>query len=140
MENRNLFDYIGNTPLIKASTLLVKDGISLYFKLEGNNPTGSIKDRASYNMIHEAIKRGEIKKGDHLIEPTSGNTGIALAMIAQQFGIDIELVMPENSTKERVQTMEAYGAKVTLTSSETGIEPNARIQRIKFHKGEKKAR
>ena len=122
MENRNLFDYIGNTPLIKASTILVKDGISLYFKLEGNNPTGSVKDRASFNMIQEAIKRGEIKKGDQLIEPTSGNTGIALAMIAKQFGLDIELVMPENSTKERVQTMEAYGAKVTLTSSEIGIE------------------
>jgi cysteine synthase B len=122
VENKNLFDYIGNTPLIKASTLLEKDGISLYFKLEGNNPTGSIKDRASYNMIHEAIKGGKIKKGDQLIEPTSGNTGIALAMIAQQFGLNIELVMPENSTKERVQTMEAYGAKVTLTSSETGIE------------------
>ena len=66
MENKNLFDYIGNTPLIKASTLLEKDGISLYFKLEGNNPTGSIKDRASYNMIHEAIKGGKIKKGDQL--------------------------------------------------------------------------
>lgn len=122
MENRNLFDFIGNTPLIKGKKLLEKEGVSLYFKLEGNNPTGSVKDRASYNMIREAIQRGEIKKGDQLIEPTSGNTGIALAMIAQQFGIKIELVMPENSTKERVQTMEAYGAKVTLTPSEVGIE------------------
>ena len=122
MENRNLFDYIGNTPLIKATNILVKEGISLYLKLEGNNPTGSVKDRASFNMIYEAIQRGEIKKGAQLIEPTSGNTGIALAMIAQQFGIDIELVMPENSTKERVQTMEAYGAKVTLTPADGGIE------------------
>ncbi len=94
----------------------------MYFKLEGNNPTGSVKDRASYNMIYEAIQRGEIKKGDYLIEATSGNTGIALAMIAQQFGLIIELVMPDNSTKERIQTMEAYGAKVTLTASDAGIE------------------
>jgi cysteine synthase B len=122
MENRNLFDYIGNTPLVKATNILVKEGISLYLKLEGNNPTGSVKDRASFNMIYEAIQRGEIKKGAQLIEPTSGNTGIALAMIAQQFGIDIELVMPENSTKERVQTMEAYGAKVILTPAGGGIE------------------
>jgi len=122
MEHRNLFDYIGNTPLIKAKNMLVKEGVSMYLKLEGNNPTGSIKDRASYSMIYAAIQRGEIKKGDRLIEATSGNTGIGLAMIAQQFGIKIELVMPENSTKERVQTMEAYGAKVILTPSERGIE------------------
>jgi len=122
MENRFLFDFIGNTPLIKVQNLLVKEGVSLYLKLEGNNPGGSVKDRAAFNMIRSAMDRNEIKKGDYLIEATSGNTGIALAMIAQQFGINIELVMPENSTKERVQTMMAYGAKVTLTSSETGIE------------------
>jgi len=122
MENRFLFDFIGNTPLIKVQNLLVKEGVSLYLKLEGNNPGGSVKDRAAFNMIVSAMDRNEIKKGDYLIEATSGNTGIALAMIAQQFGINIELVMPENSTKERVQTMMAYGAKVTLTSSETGIE------------------
>ena len=122
MENRNLFDYIGNTPLIKVKNILVKEGVSLYLKLEGNNPTGSVKDRGAFNMIHAAIERKEIKKGDYLIEATSGNTGIALAMMAQQFEIIIELVMPENSTKERIQTMEAYGAKVTLTDSEAGIE------------------
>ena len=122
MINNSLFDFIGNTPLIKANNILKKEGVSLYLKLEGNNPAGSIKDRPAFNMINEAFKRKDIKKGDYLIEATSGNTGIALAMIAQQFGIKIELVMPENSTKERVQTMIAYGAKVTLTSSETGIE------------------
>lgn len=122
MESSNLFDFIGNTPLVKANHLLKKEGISLYLKLEGNNPGGSVKDRAAFNMISEAILRKEIKKGDYLIEATSGNTGIALAMIAQQFGLNLELVMPENSTKERVQTMEAYGAKVTLTSSNIGIE------------------
>jgi cysteine synthase B len=122
MKSHNLFDFIGNTPLIKANHLLKKEGVSLYLKLEGNNPGGSVKDRAAFNMISEAILRKDIKKGDYLIEATSGNTGIALAMIAQQFGINLELVMPENSTKERVQTMEAYGAKVTLTPSEVGIE------------------
>ncbi len=122
MESNNLFDFIGNTPLVKSHKILIKDGLSLYFKLEGNNPGGSVKDRAAYNMISSALERKEIKKGDYLIEATSGNTGIALAMIAQQFGINIELVMPENSTKERIQTMQAYGAKVTLTPSNVGIE------------------
>ena len=106
----------------KAQNILNKEGVSLYLKLEGNNPGGSVKDRAAYNMIRSAIERNEIKKGDYLIEATSGNTGIALAMIAQQFEINIELVMPENSTKERIQTMEAYGAKVTLTPTSVGIE------------------
>lgn len=122
MKNRILFDFIGNTPLVKAQHILVKEGVSLYLKLEGNNPGGSVKDRAAFNMIASAIERKEIQKGDYLIEATSGNTGIALAMIAQQFGIHIELVMPENSTKERIQTMEAYGAKVTLTPTSVGIE------------------
>lgn len=123
MPNSNkLLDFIGNTPLVKAQHILNKKGVSLFLKLEGNNPGGSVKDRAAFNMISEALKRGDIKKGAHLIEATSGNTGIALAMIAQLFRLKIELVMPENSTIERVQTMKAYGAKVTLTSSETGIE------------------
>tara|TARA_R110001583_G_scaffold49099_1_gene153751 strand:+ start:10999 stop:11886 length:888 start_codon:yes stop_codon:yes gene_type:complete len=122
MINNSLFDFIGNTPLVKAQNILQKKDVSLYLKLEGNNPGGSVKDRAAFNMIRSAMDRNDIKKGDYLIEATSGNTGIALAMIAQQFGINIELVMPENSTKERVQTMIAYGAKVTLTSSEIGIE------------------
>ena len=122
MKDRCLLDFIGNTPLIKANNILVKNGVSLYLKLEGNNPGGSVKDRPAFNMIRSAFERNDIKKGDYLIEATSGNTGIALAMIAQQFEINIELVMPENSTKERVQTMEAYGAKVTLTPAEDGIE------------------
>jgi len=122
MRNQSLFDFIGNTPLVKAKNLVTKEGVSLYLKLEGNNPAGSVKDRAAFNMISSAIERNDIKKGDYLIEATSGNTGIALAMIAQQFRINIELVMPENSTKERVQTMLAYGAKVTLTPADVGIE------------------
>ena len=122
MKNQYLFDLIGNTPLIKAKNLVDKKAVSLHLKLEGNNPGGSVKDRAAYQMMHAALERKDIKKGDFLIEATSGNTGIAMAMIAQQFGLNIELVMPENSTKERVQTMLAYGAKVTLTPSEIGIE------------------
>lgn len=122
MKPKTILDFIGNTPLVKVQSLLQKKGVSLYLKLEGNNPGGSVKDRAAYNMISAALKRNEIKKGDSLIEATSGNTGIALAMIAQLFGLNMELVMPENSTKERVQTMRAYDAKVTLTSSEKGIE------------------
>ncbi len=122
MKDQCLLDFIGNTPLIRANKILVKEGVSLYLKLEGDNPGGSVKDRPALNMIRSAMERNEIKKGDYLIEATSGNTGIALAMIAQQFEINIELVMPENSTKERVQTMEAFGAKVTLTPASEGIE------------------
>ncbi|MCB0460041.1 MAG: cysteine synthase CysM [Flavobacteriaceae bacterium] len=122
MNTKNILNVIGNTPLVKAQHLIKNKDVELYLKLEGNNPGGSVKDRPAYNMIKAAMDRGEIKKGDKLIEATSGNTGIALAMIASAFGLDIELVMPENSTKERVQTMEAYGAKVTLTPVDVGIE------------------
>ena len=122
MKTNQLFDIIGNTPLVKANHLIKNDNITLLLKLEGNNPGGSVKDRAAYNMIKSALERGEINKSTKLIEATSGNTGIALAMIASAFGLNIELVMPENSTKERIQTMEAYGAKVTLTPSNVGIE------------------
>ncbi len=122
MKNASLFNFIGNTPLVKTKNILNNKKATLLLKLEGNNPAGSVKDRPAFNMIYSALQRNEIKKGDYLIEATSGNTGIALAMIAQQFGMQMELVMPENATKERVQTMRAYGAKVTLTSSEKGIE------------------
>lgn len=116
-----LLEYIGNTPLVETTSLVKNPNVKLLLKLEGNNPGGSVKDRAAYSMIKGALDRGEIKDGDKLIEATSGNTGIALAMIAQLLNIDIELVLPENSTAERVQTMRAYGAKVTLTSAKTGI-------------------
>lgn len=93
--------------------------VRIFAKLEGNNPGGSVKDRAALNMIRSAIERGEIKKGTKLVEATSGNTGIALAMIASLYSLEIELVMPSNSTRERTLTMEAFGAKVTLLE---GIE------------------
>ncbi|WP_299436854.1 cysteine synthase CysM [uncultured Aquimarina sp.] len=120
--SHSILDLIGNTPLVKATSLVKNPNITLYLKLEGHNPGGSVKDRAAYNMIKSALDRGDIDQSSKLIEATSGNTGIALAMIAGIFKLDIELVMPENSTKERVQTMRAYGAKVTLTSADVGIE------------------
>ena len=119
---KGILSQIGNTPLVEASHLISKKGVKLFLKLEGNNPGGSVKDRAAFNMINEAIKRCDIKKGDYLVEATSGNTGIALAFIANLFGLNMILVMPENSTEERVKTMRAYGAEVILTSAEKGIE------------------
>jgi cysteine synthase B len=121
MQHKKLLDLIGNTPLVESVNLVKNLNVKLLLKLEGNNPGGSVKDRAAYNMIASAIERGDIKKGDKLIEATSGNTGIALAMIAQLFNIEIELVLPEDSTKERTQTMLAYGAKVILTPASLGI-------------------
>jgi len=117
-----LHSLVGNTPLVLSSALNTNPGVQLLFKLEGQNPGGSVKDRAALNMIFNALERGEINKETPLIEATSGNTGIALAMIASVYGLNIELVMPENSTIERVQTMRAYGAKVTLTPEALGIE------------------
>jgi cysteine synthase B len=117
-----LHSLVGNTPLVLSSVLNTNPGVQLLFKLEGQNPGGSVKDRAALNMIFKALERGEINKETPLIEATSGNTGIALAMIASVYELNIELVMPENSTIERVQTMRAYGAKVTLTPQALGIE------------------
>ncbi|WP_299754726.1 cysteine synthase CysM [uncultured Pontibacter sp.] len=117
-----LLDFIGNTPLVELNKINTKPGVKLYGKLEGNNPGGSVKDRAAYSMIKGALDRGDLKPGMKLIEATSGNTGIALAMIARLFGVEIELVMPASATKERVQTMEAYGAKVILTPAEKSME------------------
>lgn len=109
-----LIDTIGNTPLVEIKTFTNKPKVKIYAKLEGNNPGGSVKDRPALNMIRAALERNEIKEGDHLIEATSGNTGIALAMIASAYNLKLELVMPASSTRERVLTMEAFGAKVTL--------------------------
>tara|TARA_R110000868_G_scaffold274796_2_gene534440 strand:+ start:526 stop:1404 length:879 start_codon:yes stop_codon:yes gene_type:complete len=115
-------ELIGNTPLIRIQNLNTNKGVQVYCKLEGQNPGGSVKDRAAYGMIKGALDRGEIKKGDKLVEATSGNTGIALAMVAQSMGIHMTLIMPDNSTKERVVTMKAYGAEVILTPAAKTIE------------------
>ena len=121
MNVQDILKLIGNTPLVETKNLVKNKQVKLLLKMEGNNPGGSLKDRPAYNMIVSALERGEIKKGDKLIEATSGNTGIALAMIAQLLKIDIELILPEDSTKERIQTMRAYGAKVILTPASQGI-------------------
>lgn len=109
-----IIDLVGNTPLVELTKLNPNPNVKIYGKLEGNNPAGSVKDRPALNMIRSAVERSDIKPGMKLIEATSGNTGIALAMIARLYGIEIELVMPSNSTKERTLTMEAFGAKVIL--------------------------
>lgn len=110
-----LLDAIGNTPLVDVSHLQGTTDVRLLAKLEGSNPGGSVKDRAALAMLTGALKRGAIRAGDRLIEATSGNTGIALAMIGPLLGIDVTLVMPHNSTRERVITSRAYGAEVILT-------------------------
>ena len=117
-----LFELIGNTPLVELQHIPTNKNVTLYGKLEGDNPGGSVKDRAAYGMIKGALDRGEIKRGDKLVEATSGNTGIALAMIARIMDLNLTLIMPDNSTRERVLAMEAYGAKVILTPKERTIE------------------
>ncbi|WCC45732.1 cysteine synthase CysM [Tenacibaculum finnmarkense] len=136
MKAKKITDFVGNTPLVEVSNILDKKGVRLFLKLEGNNPGGSVKDRAAYNMILEALNRRNIKKGDHLVEATSGNTGIALAFIANVLGLKMTLVMPENSTVERVKTMKAYGAEVVLTPKEEGIEGSRDLaQKLRYKKG-----
>ncbi len=118
----NILDLIGNTPLVEILNLNTNKDVKIFAKLEGNNPGGSVKDRAAYSMIKGALERGEIKKGTRLIEATSGNTGIALALIAGLYKVEIELVMPEDASQERIATMKAFGAKVILTPKERSME------------------
>lgn len=113
----SIIDLVGNTPMVEITQLNPNRNVTIYAKLEGNNPGGSVKDRPALNMIRSALERGDIKPGSKLIEATSGNTGIALAMVARLFNLDIELVMPSTSTRERTLTMEAFGARVTLLDS-----------------------
>ena len=110
-------DLIGNTPLVELQQLNTNRNVKILAKLEGDNPGGSVKDRPAFNMIRSALDRGDINRHSKLIEATSGNTGIAMALAANLFGLEVELAMPSNSTRERVLTMEAYGAKVTLLES-----------------------
>ena len=113
---------IGNTPLAKIQRLADSSSGDIYLKLEGNNPAGSVKDRPAFSMIKQAELRGDIKPGDTLIEATSGNTGIALAMVSAMKGYKIILIMPENQSIERRQTMKAFGAELLLTSQEGSME------------------
>ena len=115
-------NFVGNTPLVRLKRLPGKTSNILLAKLEGNNPAGSVKDRPALSMVLNAQKRGEIKPGDTLIEATSGNTGIALAMVAAMLDYRMILVMPEHLSVERRQSMSAYGAEIVLTSKEGGME------------------
>ncbi len=122
IEFATIDQYIGQTPLVRLQRLNPNASNTLLVKLEGNNPAGSVKDRAAYSMISRAQARGDICPGDTLIEATSGNTGIALAMVAAIKGYKIILIMPANSTEERKASMAAYGAELILVSKEQGME------------------
>ena len=136
MKTKSIIDFVGNTPLVEVQNIFKKEGVTLLLKLEGNNPGGSVKDRAAYYMISEAIKRKNIRKGDTLVEATSGNTGIALALMAKVLGVNIVITMPENSTIERVKTMRAYGAEVILTPADKGMEGAIdQALKLKYKKG-----
>lgn len=122
MKKETIAELIGQTPLVRINLPEIPSHVKLYGKMEGNNPGGSVKDRPAYNMIKEALNRGDINNDTKLVEATSGNTGIALAMVAASFNLKITLLMPASATKERVDTMRAYGAKVILTDSDRTIE------------------
>lgn len=133
-----LEQFIGNTPLVKLQRLSQGLDAEIWVKLEGNNPAGSVKDRAALSMIEQAELRSEIKPGDTLIEATSGNTGIALAMIAAVKGYRLKLLMPENMSKERQASMQAYGAELILVSREIGMEGARDLAQEMERKGEGK--
>jgi cysteine synthase B len=118
----DITDIIGRTPVVKFTNIISNPDISIYGKLEGTNPGGSVKDRPALWMIKKGIEEGAIKPGTRIVEPTSGNTGIALAMIGNKLGYSVELVMPEDATKERIRIMKAFGAKVTLTPAKHSME------------------
>ncbi len=119
---KTIDSFVGNTPLVKLQRMAGKTSNTILLKLEGNNPAGSVKDRPAYSMIARAEARGDIKPGDTLIEATSGNTGIALAMVAAMRGYKMILVMPDNQSIERRQSMKAYGAELVLTPKDGSME------------------
>jgi len=131
-----LVDLIGDTPLVRLTRLGAPPGVELLAKLEGQNPGGSVKDRAAYGMVHAALERGRIAPGDLLIEATSGNTGIALAMVAASLGVRLRLLMPDDATVERVKTMRAFGAELVLTPAERTIEHSRELAEAMVAAGE----
>ena len=122
MTFRTIEDFVGNTPLVRLQRLIHDSSNQILVKLEGNNPAGSVKDRPALSMITHAEERGEIKSGDTLIEATSGNTGIALAMVAAMKGYRMVLIMPDNMSIERVQVMKAFGAEIVQVTQEQSME------------------
>jgi S-sulfo-L-cysteine synthase (O-acetyl-L-serine-dependent) len=135
MTSTTLLDLVGNTPMAELRRINPNPKVKIYAKLEGDNPGGSVKDRPARSMILNAMRRGTLKPGMKLIEPTSGNTGIALAMIAAVSGFEMHLVMPESATAERVKTMRAYGAVVHLTPADQGMEGTIDYARAKVAQG-----
>jgi cysteine synthase B len=125
----DILDAVGNTPLVGLPRLSPKPSVRLWAKLEGNNPTGSLKDRIAKRMILDAEASGELTPGKVLLEPTSGNTGIALAMVARRKGYELTVVMPENASAERVQLLELYGAKVVFSPGEKGTNGSIEVAR-----------
>ena len=118
----DILKQIGNTPMVKLGKMNPNKRVDIYCKLEGNNPGGSVKDRTAFGMISAAMERGDLRPGMKILEPTSGNTGIAISLIAGLLGFEAELILPEGATKERISAMEAFGAKVILTPKENGME------------------
>src|ERR1700730_4134511 len=127
MRYSSILETIGNTPLVELQSFSPRAGVEIYAKLEGMNPSGSIKDRVALNMIQEAEKSGSLKPGSILLEPTSGNTGIALAMIARIKGYQFVAVMPDNVTRERRQGLEFYGAKIIFSDGTQGSNGAVRL-------------
>lgn len=132
----NVTDLIGNTPLVELEAMWNKPKVRVFGKLEGHNPGGSVKDRAAYGMIKGALDRGEIQAGDKLVEATSGNTGIALAMVARKLGVNMTLIMPDSATEERKRTMRAYGAELIETPSAKTIEYSRQLAQEMADSGE----
>jgi cysteine synthase len=124
---RSLLDFVGNTPLVELSRLSPKPGVRLFAKLEGQNPTGSIKDRVAKAMIEDAEARGDLEPGRTLLEPTSGNTGISLALVAKLRGYRLACVLPENATEERRRLLDLYGAKLVLSPGAEGSNGAVRL-------------
>ncbi len=124
---RSVLDLIGQTPLVELPRLSPKPGVRLYAKLEGQNPSGSIKDRVAKAMVDAAEATGELQPGRHLLEPTSGNTGISLAMVARLRGYPITCVMPENATEERKRLLRLYGAEIVLSPAAEGSNGAVRL-------------
>ena len=133
MNYKHLEDLVGNTPLVKLKRLWQGEHVTVLGKLEGNNPAGSVKDRPALNMIAKAEERGDIKPGDTLIEATSGNTGIALAMAAAMKGYKMTLLMPDNMSEERRASMRAFGANIISVSKEAGGMELARDMAAEMH-------
>ena len=134
MDYPKIENFIGNTPLVKLQRLPGHTTNTILAKLEGNNPAGSVKDRAAFSMISRAEARGDIKPGDTLIEATSGNTGIALAMVAAMRGYKLKLLMPAHMSAERRASMKAYGAELILVSKEEGGMEGARDMGLEMHR------